>query len=221
MWLIPFLKSHLLKEKLAYYGAELLIIQHTRLFVEQPELFSTQNFTESPFGKRQDKLVMSRQQLIQWKNRIFKHQEKVRQAPPKQKTLFDNLSKSTADIIDPFNLKLHNPEFYRMPDQGEQCCLYFILDMAMPILLYVGETKQTVRDRWGNSGTNHDCERYISNYISLHRYYDLEVQACSAFYYDVPEDTRSRQRIESELIYKWRSPFNKENWKWWGQPFQK
>ena len=113
---------------------------------QQPELFSTQNFTHS-LAQRREQLLMSRQQLIQWKHRVFKHQDKVRQTPPQQKTLFDSLSKSTADIIDPFSLKLHNPEFYRMPDQGEQCCLYFILDMAMPILLYIGETKQTVRDR--------------------------------------------------------------------------
>lgn len=190
------------------------------LMEQQPELFSTQTFSHS-LGQRQEQLVMSRQQLIQWKHRIYKHQNKVRQTPPQQATLFDAPSQSTADEINPFNLKLHNSEFYRMPDQGDECCLYFILDMALPLLLYVGETKQTARERWGNSGTNHDCERYISNYISLHRQYDLEVQVCAAFWYDTPEDTRSRQKIESELIYKWRSPFNKQCWRWWGQPFQK
>jgi len=188
---------------------------------QQPELFSTQNFTQFPLRQRQNKLVMSRQQLIQWKHRVFKHQKKVREAPPAQATLFDALPQSVAEEIDPFNLKLHSPQFYRMRDYDDQCCIYFILDMAMPLLLYVGETKQSARDRWGNSGTNHDCERYIAKYIELHRKYDLEVKVCSAFYQDVPKNTRSRQKIESELIYKWRSPFNKQCWKWWGQPFQK
>ena len=189
--------------------------------MEQEELFSTQTFTQFPLGQRQKQLVMSRQKLIKWKQRIFNHQNKVRQAPPEQATLFDAVPQSTADKIDPFNLKLHNPQFYRMPEQEDECCLYFILDMALPLLLYVGETKQTARDRWGGSGTNHYCERYISNYISLHRQYELQAQVCAAFYYGVPEDTRSRQKIESELIHKWRSPFNKQCWKWWGQPFQK
>ena len=85
--------------------------------------------------------------ITQWKQRIFNHQEKVRQTPPQQETLFDAIPQSTADIIDPFNLKLHNSQFYRMPEEGDECCLYFILDMALPLLLYVGETKQTVRDR--------------------------------------------------------------------------
>jgi len=187
---------------------------------QQPELFSTQTFTHS-LGQRQEQLVMNCQQLIEWKRRIFKHQKDVQQAPPQQKTLFDAPSPSTADDIDPFNLRLHSPQFYRMPDQGDECCLYFILDMAMPILLYVGETSRSVCDRWGNKGNSHDCERYISNYISLHRHYDLEVQVCAAFWYDTPQVTRPRQKIESELIYKWLSPFNKQCWKWWGQPFQK
>jgi hypothetical protein len=164
---------------------------------------------------------MSRQELIKWKQRIFNHQDKVRQTPPPQATLFDAVPQSTAYEIDPFNLKLHSSQFYRMLDEGNECCLYFILDMEMPILLYIGETKQTARNRWGNSGTNHDCQRYIAHYINLHRQYDLEVKVCAAFWYDPPEDKRSRQKIESELIYKWRSPFNKQCWKWWGQPFPK
>ncbi|MEO1211419.1 MAG: GIY-YIG nuclease family protein, partial [Cyanobacteria bacterium J06638_20] len=27
------------------------------------------------------------------------------------------------------------------------------------------------------------------------------------------------QHLESALIYRWRSPFNKENWTFWGTPF--
>jgi len=31
--------------------------------------------------------------------------------------------------------------------------------------------------------------------------------------------TRPRQQLEKSLIAKWRSPFNKENWNFWGTPF--
>ena len=38
----------------------------------------------------------------------------------------------------------------------------------------LGYDVKDARSRWGNSGTNHYCERYISNYISLHRRYQLK-----------------------------------------------
>ncbi|WP_334952755.1 hypothetical protein [Nostoc sp.] len=40
-----------------------------------------------------------------------------------------------------------------------------------------------------------------------------------AFWWDTPTDRRARQELELNLILKWRSPFNKENWERWGQPF--
>jgi hypothetical protein len=43
----------------------------------------------------------------------------------------------------------------------------------------------------------------------------------AAFWWDVPAETRPRQQLELALIQKWRSPFNKENWDRWGQPFGK
>lgn len=41
----------------------------------------------------------------------------------------------------------------------------------------------------------------------------------AAFWWDAPVDRRTRQELELNLILKWRSPFNKENWERWGQPF--
>ncbi|MDJ0747683.1 MAG: hypothetical protein QNJ32_30710, partial [Xenococcaceae cyanobacterium MO_167.B27] len=49
----------------------------------------------------------------------------------------------------------------------------------------------------------------------------LEVRVCSAFWYDTPAERKSRLKLESELINRWQSPFNKENWQRWGQPFGK
>ena len=99
-----------------------------------------------------------------------------------------------------------------------QGCLYFILDRRWPILLYVGETKLTADQRW--QGT-HDCKDYILNYIELHRRHELEVEVVSVFWPHLPPDKKILQTWEKQLILKWRSPFNKECWRWWGQPFGK
>jgi hypothetical protein len=34
-------------------------------------------------------------------------------------------------------------------------------------------------------------------------------------------DRTARLKLERELILRWQSPFNKENWQKWGQPFGK
>ncbi|MEG3959501.1 hypothetical protein [Microcoleus sp. herbarium2] len=62
---------------------------------------------------------------------------------------------------------------------------------------------------------------YIAKYIELHRRYFLDVSVAIAFWYGAPAKRKQRLQLESELIYKWRSPFNKECWQWWGQRFGK
>jgi hypothetical protein len=57
------------------------------------------------------------------------------------------------------------------------------------------------------------------NYISAHRCHALPVTVGIAFYAWAPEQTRPRQQLESALIDRWRSPFNKENWAFWATPF--
>ena len=49
----------------------------------------------------------------------------------------------------------------------------------------------------------------------------LEVKVCSAFWYDTPSDRTGRLKLERELILRWQSPFNKENWNKYGKPFGK
>jgi hypothetical protein len=81
--------------------------------------------------------------------------------------------------------------------------------------MYVGETHRTPKQRW----MSHDCRSYIGNYIELHRRYSLDVAVGIVFWYGAPANRKQRLELESEFIYKWRSPFNKECWQWWGQPF--
>lgn len=166
-----------------------------------------------------NELVMSADTLVKWKERIFQYQQRTKASQSvQQSTLFDLAqAHCDPDSIDPFTLRLHSSEFYRMPDQGEAtACLYFIIDNIFPILLYVGETKRTPTQRWKNI---HDAKQYIMNYISLHRQYGLDVAVVTAFWWDAPMQTRPRQQLELSLIKRWRSPFNKENWTLWGRPF--
>jgi len=57
--------------------------------------------------------------------------------------------------------------------------------------------------------------------IELHRRYSMDVAVGIAFWFGAPINRKQRLKLESELIYRWRSPFNKECWQWWGQPFGK
>ncbi len=169
-------------------------------------------------------LKMSEDALKQWKTKIFQHQKKIitqQSSKPQQLTLFDLDNHSTrfnANDINPFSLTLHNSEFYEYKPQQieEENCIYFVIDNNLPLLLYIGESQYSPRKRWKGV---HDCKSYIFNYIELHRKYQMKVAVVSAFYFDVPGDKKLRQQLESELIYKWRSPFNRESWKWWGKPF--
>jgi hypothetical protein len=163
-------------------------------------------------------LEMSADSLHAWKQRIFQYQQQtIQNEPPAQGSLFSLGSDETnAERIDPFSLKAQNIEFWRSPaDEPGLAALYFVIDHELPLLLYVGETCQA-NQRWKGV---HDCKRYVRNYIAAHRVHHLCVSVSIGFWPHAPEQTRARQRMELGLIEKWRSPFNKENWKHWGTPF--
>jgi hypothetical protein len=176
--------------------------------------------TRPTYKIEQPKELMSREALQSWKLKIFNHQQRTLQAEaPQQLGLFNApTSHCDADNINPFELKLHSSQFYRLKEIGDLVCIYFIIDNTLPLLLYIGETKQTPKARWN---ATHDCRDYIKGYIELHRKYKLEVRVCSAFWFETSGDRASRLKLESELINRWKSPFNKENWSRWGQPFGK
>ncbi|WP_048319191.1 excinuclease ABC subunit C [Crocosphaera watsonii] len=192
--------------------------------MKQLNLFDT---NASSLKSRLPSLVMDREALIKWKQRVFKYQETIKDSQPQQQTLFEMPKSSwhTVDDIKPFELPIHNCLFWRMPepkyhfaDESSKGYLYFIIDNTLPILLYCGETKLTANQRW--SGV-HDCKDYIRNYIQLHRIHNLDVAVVSAFWEHIPPEKKILLKWERELIIKYRSPFNKESWKYWGQPFKK
>ncbi|MBD2257165.1 GIY-YIG nuclease family protein [Pseudanabaena sp. FACHB-2040] len=157
-------------------------------------------------------------ELQDWKRRILDFQQAVQAAPQaEQGSLFSAWeAPNPVDALDPFTLPQRNAEFWRgqFSESGVPA-LYFVVDHELPILLYVGETIKS-NQRWKGE---HDCKRYILNYIAAHRPHDLPVSVNIGFWPFAPCDRKARQSLESDLICRWRSPFNKENWTFWSTPF--
>ena len=157
-----------------------------------------------------------------WKEAIANHQNSaITTRPTTQTSLFDLPSNHCdPDAINPFGLTFHPAEFYRLPtmDAGD-ACIYFVIDLMAtarsPLLLYIGETCRSSK-RWQGV---HDCKRYVMNYRELHYTHSIPTQIVMSFWWDAPSKSSQRQKLERELITKWRSPFNKENWQTWGTPF--
>jgi hypothetical protein len=193
---------------------------------EPPSLFSSPQqpqqldlFPNAEFKvRRKEGLVMDADALGRWKSQVFEFQQRVRETePPKQTALFD-LAPSHCDPekIDPLTLQLQSMSFYRMPaDYPGEACLYFVVDAIASLVLYVGETCKSNK-RWKST---HDCKDYIASYQDLHYRYQLQTAVNIAFWWDTPVEREARQDLELYLILKWRSPFNKQNWERWGQPF--
>ena len=124
--------------------------------MQQLELFPQ----PKPRALKSPQLIMSSQALQSWKQRIFEYQQSESAPQPQQGTLFELApNPCNAGSIDPFVLELNNLSFCEKPDLGDRTCLYFVIDNAFPLLLYVGETHRTPKQRW----TNHDCHSYTAN----------------------------------------------------------
>lgn len=184
---------------------------------DQLELFSQVQLKSTP-ADRPDALLMNSAALGRWKSDIATHQQRARESKPAfQGTLFDLTPvHSDPDKIDPFSLRLCPMSFYRLPADGSgEACIYFLIDSAADLVLYIGETCRSNR-RWRGV---HDAKRYLNLYQDLHYRHGLKTAVNMAFWWDAPVQTRPRQQLELSLINKWRSPFNKENWTLWGRPF--
>jgi hypothetical protein len=192
--------------------------------VEQLKLFDL----PAPYQvQRPPTLVLSPGELQDWKARVAGYQSQCRAGvQPRQTTLWGTAAdlETTPDQLDPFTLPCHSALFWRQSqpwaalESEERGCLYFVLDREASLLLYIGETRLSARQRWQGA---HDCKEYILRYLELHRRYDQSATVVSAFWRQAPTNKRALRQWERQLILKWRSPFNKECWQWWGQPFGK
>lgn len=184
----------------------------------QPSLLSSEDQQASDLSWAYNRVSGSdipMAELQEWKQRLYRFQRQVAESPCQQGSLFD-AAPPLATTIDPFQLPLRNAEFWRgqFQDTGVPA-LYFVIDHELPILLYVGETVKS-NQRWKGV---HDCKRYILSYISAHRPHGVAVTVNIGFWPHAPAQRKQRQALESELIHRWRSPFNKENWSFWSTPF--
>ncbi|MBF2028356.1 MAG: GIY-YIG nuclease family protein [Oscillatoriales cyanobacterium C42_A2020_001] len=186
---------------------------------EQRSLFSAAELQSARYGQPIEPLAISQSALRNWKQRVNRFQQQVIVSLAGEQGSLFGLSPSAEAIaaeVNPFTLPRQNAEFWRWQvDDVGVAAFYFVIDYQLPILLYVGETVKA-NQRWKGE---HDCKRYIENYISVHRRCGEENTVGIAFLHWAPTETRSRQQLESALIYQWRSPFNKQNWTFWGTPF--
>lgn len=188
---------------------------------EQRSLFTaSEQRALASWGKpKQQALDLGADSLQAWKAGIAGYQQKIqRSQPPQQSALFDIPSKVIdAATIDPFDLPLYNFHFFEWPADRhpDTPCIYFVIDTCLPLLLYVGETCKA-NQRWKGV---HDCKQYVLNYQALHRQQNLPTAVNTAFWWNTPAQHHHRLSLESALIKRWRSPFNKENWHFWGTPF--
>ncbi len=187
----------------------------------QPSLFTAaEQRTFSPPGPvRSPTLEISAECLTQWKDEIHQFQHRVLQTTAEhQPSLFDLPSAHVdASAINPFALHMQNFFFFQWPSDRHPSdpCIYFVIDTRIPLLLYVGETCKA-NQRWKGV---HDCKQYVLNYQAAHFKHHIPTTINTGFWWETPTETRPRQTLESALIARWRSPFNKENWKFWKTPF--
>lgn len=158
------------------------------------------------------------EQLHTWKQKIIHYQHQQTQITAHQTDLFTPPTDEIPPVINPFTLTSESNQFFRLPSQfthGDPC-IYFVLDQAAPLILYIGETVNA-RQRWQG---HHDCKTYLSYYLDDHRRYQLTTQIHWAFYWQVPRSNRPRKHLEQTLIQHWLPPFNKESWSYWGAPWR-
>jgi hypothetical protein len=174
----------------------------------------------STYQNFQPALSVTAAELQAWKQRIISFQTQL-QTPPQQASLFDTSTEvDLASSVEPFALRRQNTEFWRWQfDDVGVAAMYFVIDYAATdsaaLLLYVGETVKS-NQRWKGE---HDCKRYLLNYRQAHYDNGLKSELGIAFWPHAPIERQPRQKLESDLIYRWRSPFNKENWRFWNTPF--
>ena len=124
------------------------------------------------------------------------------------------------DNLEPLELSPLPLSFWRWPEAPfHGPAIYLVMDRLEDfnshLLLYIGETIAADR-RWKGE---HDCKAYLAAYSEALRVAGLQHQLSIRFWSDVPENTRSRKKLEQQLIQRWLPPFNKETRTRWSTPF--
>jgi hypothetical protein len=187
-------------------------------------------------------LQLQRHQLEQWQDRLAAFQGPLFEAAasavapaPAQRDLFGGTQGpvggdlprlgaadpvAIASHFNPLELSPQNLLFWRWPTPPQRgAALYLVLDqpthLAVPLLLYVGETARA-EQRWKGE---HDCKAYLAAYGEAAAQTGLNCRLSIRFWFDVPTATRPRRQLEQALIRHWLPPFNKETRQRWATPF--
>jgi len=176
-------------------------------------------------------LPLSAELLRGWQERIHQFQAPLfapplesqsghRDQPTGQQHLFASDNTNPLSNFQPLQLRPLALSFWRWPNSPHQgAAIYLVMDrpkeLDHPILLYIGETKAADR-RWKGE---HDCKAYLASYQEACMGTGLCCSTSIRFWADVPQDTRSRRRLEQTLIRLWQPPFNKETRARWSTPF--
>ena len=176
-------------------------------------------------------LPLSAELLRSWQERIHQFQAPLfapplesqawhRDEPTGQQHLFASDNTNPLSNFQPLQLRPLALSFWRWPNSPHQgAAIYLVMDrpkeLDHPILLYIGETKAADR-RWKGE---HDCKAYLASYQEACMSTGLCCSTSIRFWADVPQDTRSRRRLEQTLIRLWQPPFNKETRARWSTPF--
>lgn len=174
----------------------------------QLDLFPDTEFQASA----NEKVIIDADALQLWKNQIVEYQLQARNTKASsQKPLFDipELSGEDYTRVDPLKLKSQVISKYKGTDY-----LYFVVDKIPGLILYIGQ--QRVNKKLNKV---HEFNNCITAYQELHNYYKLKTSISIVFWQNVPQDKERRQELEEYLILKWRPPFNKSSFQWWGLPF--
>jgi hypothetical protein len=177
---------------------------------QQNSLFSSRSYRVS--HRWEPYLGMSLTTICAWQDRIKTFQQAVLTARQHQAHLFSPVEDKW---VNPFSLAVFSEDFYRLPKAEGDACIYFVIDFAVPLLLYVGETSHSNR-RWRG---NHDCKHYLNQYRSVLQSHRQPINIGITFDWNAPLPKQARLQLELSLIKTWRSPFNKENWHYWNTPF--
>ncbi|PSB38201.1 hypothetical protein [Aphanothece minutissima] len=175
-------------------------------------------------------LPLWREQLLAWQARLADHQAPLfaaaaDAAPPQQGQLFPGTADPADPLeqarrFDPLSLSPQSLSFWRWPRLPQRgAALYLVMDrppqLALPLLLYVGETGRADQ-RWKG---DHDCKDYLAAYGEALARADLEARPSIRFWSDVPVAVAPRRALEQALIRRWLPPFNKETRDRWATPF--
>ncbi|WP_143288216.1 sigma-70 family RNA polymerase sigma factor [Calothrix rhizosoleniae] len=171
------------------------------------DLANSQNITQN----KGDTQFVNVKNLNYWKSKIAAYQQQVRDM------LVDITSlDSSLETIDPWNLELTPISGYKkLGDRLDNTCLYFVLDVAAGLILYIG----AVQHRNKELVSTHKCKFDVENYTLLHNRYDLPTEVNIAWCWDIHMENQALPSLLETLVKQWKSPFNKENRHNWGQPF--